>query len=302
VKVLRTPDERFDDLEGYAFAPRYSEVKGEDGTPIRIHHLDEGPRDAAPILLMHGNPTWAYLYRKFVPGLVEAGHRVVAVDLVGCGRSDKPGERSDYTQARHSDWISKWLTAVDLRDVTLFCHDWGGTLGLHLVAAFPERFARVIAANTGIPLGEGEGEFMKMWVGMMRDAITFPMDQMVPTGMTHAITPGELAAYKAPFPDPSYEAGICEFPMLIAVQPDNPGVPANREAWEKLGRFEKPFLTLFGAKDPVTRGGEKRIQQHVPGASGQPHHVFPDASHFLQEDVPEELVSRMLDWIQATTS
>jgi haloalkane dehalogenase len=299
MKVLRTPDERFAGLEGYAFEPHYTDVSDEDGTVLRIHHLDEGPRDAAPMLLMHGNPTWAYLYRKFVPPLVAGGHRVVAVDLVGCGRSDKPALRADYTQARHVDWLTKWLTQVDLRDVTLFCQDWGGTLGLHLVAGHPERFARVVAANTGIPLGEGEGEFMKMWVGMMRDAKTFPMDQMLPTGMNHAITPGELAAYKAPFPDPSYEAGICEFPMLIAVQPDNPGAPANREAWEKLGRFEKPFLTLFGAKDPVTQGGEKLLQKHVPGASGQPHHVFPEASHFIQEDVPDELVERIIAFVRS---
>ena len=297
MKVLRTPDECFAGLEGYDFEPHYTEVTDEDGTPIRIHHVDEGPRDAAPILLMHGNPTWAYLYRKFIPPLSAAGHRVVAVDLVGCGRSDKPAERADYTQARHIDWLSSWLAANDLRDITLFCQDWGGVLGLHLVARYPERFARVIASNTGMPLGEGESEFMKMWVGMMRDAVEFPMDQMVPTGMTHEITPGELAAYKAPFPDASYQAGTCEFPMLIAVQPDNPGLPENKDAWQKLGCFEKPFLTLFGAKDPVTPGVEKRLQAHVPGAAGQPHHVFPDANHFIQEDVPDELVRRILDFI-----
>ena len=299
MKVLRTPDERFAALEGYAFEPRYTEVRDDDGSLLRIHHLDEGPRDAAPILLMHGNPTWAYLYRRFVPPLVAAGHRVVAVDLVGCGRSDKPAERADYTQARHVDWLTQWLLKLDLRDVTLFCQDWGGTLGLHLVAAHPERFARIVAANTGMPLGEGENEFMKMWVGMMREAKTFPLQQMLPGGMIHTLTPGEQAAYQAPFPDPSYEAGICQFPLLIAVQPDNPGVPANRAAWERLGHFDKPFLTLFGARDPVTRGGEKRLQEHIPGAAGQPHHVFPDASHFIQEDVPEELVARLEAFIAA---
>ena len=231
---------------------------------------------------MHGNPTWAYLYRKFIPKLAAAGHRVVAVDLVGCGRSDKPAERADYTQARHVDWLSRWLTALDLRDITLFCQDWGGTLGLHLVAAFPERFARVIAANTGMPLGEGEGKFMKMWVGMMREAVEFPMQRMLPGGMTHEITPGEFAAYQAPFPDPSYHAGICQFPMLIAVQPDNPGVAANKDAWAKLASFDKPFLTLFGARDPVTPGVEKVLQAHIPGTAGQPHHVFPEANHFIQ--------------------
>lgn len=300
MKLLRTPDERFAELEGYAFEPRYSEVVDEDGSAIRIHHLDEGPRDAAPVLLMHGNPTWSYLYRKWIPSLAAAGHRVVSVDLVGCGRSDKPAERSDYSVARHVDWLSKWLTGLDLRDVSLFCQDWGGTLGLHLVADHPERFARVIASNTGMPLGEGESTFMKMWVGMMRNATQFPMDQMLPQGMTHAITSGELAAYKAPFPDPSYEAGICQFPLLIAVQPDNPGVPINRVAWEKLARFEKPFLTLWGALDPASGSAYKGLQAHIRGAAGQPHHVLPDASHFIQEDAPEELVEHLLEFIAAT--
>ena len=301
MQLLRTPEERFEGLEGYAFAPHYTEVKDEDGSVLRIHHVEEGPRDAAPILLMHGNPTWAYLYRNFVPELAAAGHRVLAVDLVGCGRSDKPAERSDYTQARHVDWLTKWLHALDLRDITLFCQDWGGTLGLHLVAAHPERFARVIASNTGLPLGEGESEFMKMWVGMMRDAERFPFEQMLASGMSHELTPEEFAAYRAPFPDPAYESALCIFPSLIAVQPDNPGVAANRASWERLGRFEQPFLTLFGAKDPVTQGGEKALIEHVPGAAGQPHHVFPDASHFIQEDVPEELVERILAFVRSTS-
>jgi haloalkane dehalogenase len=235
-----------------------------------------------------------------IPKLAAAGHRVIAVDLVGCGRSDKPRERADYTQDRHIDWLTKWMLALDLEEITLFCQDWGGTLGLHLVANHPERFARVIAANTGLPLGQGESEFMKMWVGMMRAAETFPFAQMLPSGMTHTLSPEEFAAYQAPFPDPSFEAAICTFPMLIAVQPDNPGVPANRDAWEKLGRFEKPFLTLFGAKDPVTQGGEQNLIDHIPGAAGQPHYVYPDASHFIQEDEPDDLVKRILAFIEST--
>lgn len=302
MKILRTPDACFADLEGHAFAPHYVEIDstGSGGPPLRIHYLDEGPRDAAPVLLMHGNPTWSYLHRRMIGPLAEAGHRVVAVDLVGCGRSDKPAERRDYTQKRHVDWLSRWLEALDLRDVTLYCQDWGGTLGLSLVALFPERFARVAASNTGVPLGEGESDFMKMWVGMMRDAEQFPFEQMVPSGMTHEITPGELAAYQAPFPDASYQAGICEFPSLIAVQPENPGVPLNRRVWEALGRFEKPFLTLWGALDPVSPGGDRRLQEHVPGAAGQDHQVFANASHFIQEDVPEQLVEHLLRFIAAT--
>jgi haloalkane dehalogenase len=301
VEILRTPDECFADLDGYAFEPHYAEVfaQGTDGQPLRIHYIDEGPADAAPVLLIHGNPTWSYLHRKFVAPLVAAGHRVISVDLVGCGRSDKPAQRSDYTQASHIHWLSQWLEALDLRDITLYCQDWGGTLGLGLVARHPERFARVAVSNSGLPLGQGESGFMKMWVTMMRDATTFPFDQMLPTGMKHVLTEGEMAAYKAPFPDDSYQAGILQFPMLIAVQPDNPGLPLNREWWKALGHFEKPFLTLFGEQDPVSAGGHVPLQAHIPGAAGQPHQLFAEASHFIQEDVPELLVDHLLRFIDS---
>jgi haloalkane dehalogenase len=298
--ILRTPDARFEKLPDYAFAPHYFEVRDDDGTPIRIHYVDEGPRGAKPILLMHGNPTWSYLHRKMIPGLAAAGHRVISVDLVGCGRSDKPSRKSDYTLARHYDWMGKWLTGMDLRDVTLYCQDWGGTIGLAMVARFPDRFARVVASNTGLPTGEGESEFMKMWVGMMRDATTFPLAMLLPQGMTYKIPPEELAAYVAPFPSDDYMAGIIQFPLLIAVQPDNPGVPLNKAAWLTLEKFEKPFLTLFGELDPVAKGADTAMQKRIPGAKGQPHHRFPTANHFIQEDVPNELVEHILRFIAST--
>ena len=296
MKIMRTPDERFGTLPGFPWAPHYMTVKDDDGTDIRIHYVDEGPRDAAPILLMHGNPSWAYLYRHMIPGLLETGRRVIAVDLVGCGRSDKPAEKSDYTLARHYDWMGKWLSQMDLTDTTLFCQDWGGTIGLYLVAQHPERFARVIAANTGLPLGEGESEFMKMWVGMMREATAFPW-QMFEAGMQRKLTEGELAAYRAPFPSSDYEAGIIQFPVLIAVQTDNPGAPLNRGAWAKLAKFDKPFLTLFGDLDPVARGWDTRAQGHIPGAAGQAHHTIPTANHFIQEDAPEELLAHIIPFL-----
>lgn len=292
MEILRTPDERFENLPDYAFAPHYQTVRDEDGTEIRIHCVDEGPRDAEPILLMHGNPTWAYLYRKMIPALLKTGRRVIAVDLVGCGRSDKPADKADYTLARHYDWMSKWLMAMDLQQITLFCQDWGGTIGLYLASQFPERFARVIASNTGLPLGEGESEFMKMWVGMMQAASDFPWP-MLEAGMTVKPSPEELAAYHAPFPTNAYEAGIIKFPLLIAVQVDNPGAPLNREAWVRLANFDKPFLTIFGDLDPVAKGWDKRAHKHIPGAKGQAHHTIPDASHFIQEDAPAELVERI---------
>ncbi len=297
MKILRTPDDRFVNLPNFPYAPHYTTIRDEDGTELRIHHVEVGPADAKPILLIHGNPTWAFLYRKMIPGLAATGRRVIAVDLVGCGRSDKPAARSDYTLARHYDWMSKWLEAMNLRDIMLFCQDWGGTIGLYLVSKYPERFASVVAANTGLPLGEGESEFMKMWVGMMRNATAFPWP-MLESGMTTKLTPEEVAAYRAPFPSAEYEMGLIEFPLLIAVQPDNPGVPINKAAWERLIKFDKPFLTLFGELDPVGRGWEKRAQQFIPGAKGQDHQIIANAHHFIQEDAADELVRRITAFLE----
>lgn len=299
MEILRSPDIAFENLPDYPWPARYVEVDAGDGTPLRMACVDEGPRDAKPVVLMHGNPTWSYLYRHMIPGLLAAGHRVIALDLVGCGRSDKPAKKSDYTLARHYAWTAEWLAKMDLRDITLFCQDWGGTIGLWLVAQHPQRFARVVAANTGLPLGEGESSFMKMWVGMMREATEFPW-QMLTGGMEKTLTDAEVAAYRAPFPDPSYESGLIEFPMLIAVQPDNPGAPLNRAAWPKLCAFDKPFLTLWGEKDRVAPTGDAKLQANVVGAKGQPHHRFPTAGHFLQENVPDELVARICAFIEET--
>lgn len=300
MEILRTPDECFARLEGYDFTPHYQDVRAGDGTPIRIHYVDEGPRDAQPILLMHGNPTWSYLHRKMIGPLAAAGHRVIAVDLVGNGRSDKPARKSDYTLASHYDWMEQWLLALDLRHITLYCQDWGGTIGLALVSRHPQRFDRVVASNTGVPEGRGESAFMQRWVALMRNATTFPLKQMIPPGMVHKLTPGELAAYIAPFPSDDYMAGIIAFPLLIAVQPDNPGVSLNKKVWEALERFDKPFLTLFGALDPVAKGADREMQRRIPGARGQNHQVFPNAHHFLQEDVPGELVEHILRFIVRT--
>jgi haloalkane dehalogenase len=296
MEIKRTPDERFANLPGWDFTPLYLTVDDEDGTPLRIHYIEEGPRDADPILLIHGNPTWSYLHRKMIPVLVDAGHRVIAVDLVGCGRSDKPAAKADYTLERHYAWMSQWLLAMDLTNVTLFCQDWGGTIGLYLVSMYPERFARVMCSNTGLPTGTGESDFMKMWVGMMRAAVDFPWP-MLQQGMGVELSAGELAAYRAPFPDNTYESGIISFPGLITVQPDNPGTPINQEAWARLANFDKPLLTVFGDLDPVAKGFDKRLQKHVPGAAGQAHAVLAQANHFIQEDAPGALCDHLLGLI-----
>lgn len=297
MQILRTPEACFEDLPGWPYPPRYTTIQDDSGAELRIHWIDEGPPDAEPILLMHGNPTWAYLYRKMIPGLLATGRRVIAVDLVGCGRSDKPASKDDYTLARHYDWMSKWLVAENLRNITLFCQDWGGTIGLYLVSAFPERFNRVIASNTGLPLGEGGNPALEAWLSMMGAATEFPwafFQNYLPPGLT----PAEHAAYRAPFPDPSYEAGITKFPVLIAIHADNPGAALNRAAWERLKAFHKPFLTLFGANDPVSRGWDKRAQREIPGAAGQDHHLVPEAGHFIQEDAPEEMVRRIAAFLE----
>lgn len=299
MKILRTPDSQFENLPDYDFAPHYTTIHDEDGTPIRIHHIDEGPRDAQPILLMHGNPSWSYLHRKMIRPLVQTGRRVIAVDLVGLGRSDKPSEKSDYTLARHYDWMAQWLKGMDLNHITLYCQDWGGTIGLYLVSLFPERFDRVMISNSFIPLGEGENEFMRMWTGMMKDATTFPWEVFA-QGVARPISNAELMAYQAPFPSPEYQAGIVKFPMLIAVQTDNPGAPLNRAAWERLKTFNKPFVTVFGGLDPVSGGLDLRMQKSIPGAAGQDHCTIPHAHHFIQEDAPEILVERLTRFLEVS--
>ncbi|MFO0697339.1 MAG: haloalkane dehalogenase [Polyangiales bacterium] len=291
MKVLRTPDERFEGLVDYSFAPHYTEIADPDGTRLRLHHVDEGPRDAAPILLMHGEPTWSYLYRHLVRGLAAKGHRVVAPDLVGFGRSDKPSEISDYTYERHVRWMSDWLLALDLRDVTLFCQDWGGLVGLRLVAAFPERFARVVVANTGLPIGMGMTEGFQRWLEFSQKVRVFPVGTIVANGTVRKPGPEVVAAYDAPFPDESYKAGARCFPTLVPVTPQHASVEENKAAWKVLERFDKPFLTAFSDSDPITGGGDRVFQKLVPGAKGQPHVTIARAGHFLQEDAPDELVA-----------
>jgi haloalkane dehalogenase len=290
MEILRTPDERFAGLDGFDFSPHYSEViDGQDGTRLRIHHLDEGPRDAAPVLLMHGEPSWCYLYRRFIPDLVARGHRVVAPDLVGFGRSDKPARRDDYTYERHVQWMSDWLTQLDLTGITLFCQDWGGLIGLRLVAAFPDRFARVVVSNTGLPVGTGATDGFRAWLDFSQNVPVFPVGMIVNGGCHRDLSPAEIAAYDAPFPDETYKEGARQFPTLVPITPEHGSVAENKAAWDVLARFDKPLLTAFGAEDAITRGGERPFIDRVPGAKGQAHTVLQGAGHFLQEDVPAEL-------------
>ena len=301
MKVCRTPDSCFANLPGYDFEPHYKMIEDDDGTQLRVHFVDVGPSDAQPILLMHGNPSWAFLYRKMIPGLAATGRRVIAVDLIGCGRSDKPAKRKYYTQARHVDWMTKWVQAMDLNNITLFCQDWGGTIGLNLVAEMPERFDRVVASNTGLPIGDGANKTLRTWQRLMKFLPSFPLKSAFrKTVKSEDFNDEVLRGYLAPFPGRSYQAGIMQFPQLIAVFADNPSVAQNRSALEKLGRFDKPFLTLFGNRDPVTRGLEKVFIDGVPGAKGQKHKIIRGAGHFIQEDRPDDLVAEIIPFLDVT--
>lgn len=309
MRVLRTPEERFADLPGFHFRPHYVEVPtgepagGAGAERLRVHYLDEGPADAAEtVLCLHGEPSWSFLYRKMVPVLVAAGHRVVAPDLVGFGRSDKPADRRDYTYARHVEWLRAALfDRLDLRGVTLVCQDWGGLLGLRLVAEHPERFRRVVAANTGLPTGdERPTKAFLDWQRFSQEAARLPIGAIVDGATTSNLPPEVVAAYDAPFPDERYKEGARQFPALVPTTPDDPASDANRRAWQMLRAFERPFLCAFSDGDPITRGADRLFTTAVPGAAGQPHVTIAGGGHFLQEDKGEALAAVVADFIGRT--
>lgn len=298
MQVLRTPDERFEGLTDWPYAPRYTEIADADGTRLRVHHVDEGPRQQRPILLMHGEPSWAYLYRKIIADLVARGRRAVAPDLVGFGRSDKPAKRTDYTYERHVAWMSDWLVRNDLKDIVLFCQDWGGLIGLRLVAAFPERFAAVVVSNTGLPVGQGKTEGFEAWLNFSQNAPELPIGFILNGGTARDLTDAERAAYDAPFPDESYKEGARQFPALVPITPEHASIAENEAAWKVLERFDKPFLTAFSDGDPITRGGEAIFQARVP-ATKTSRHVTLKGGHFIQEDAPAEIAA-LLDELVAS--
>lgn len=291
MNILRTPDSRFESLPDWPFAPHYTQIlDAGTGQTLQLACVDEGPPDGRTVLLMHGEPTWSYLYRHIIPKLVALGYRVVAPDLIGFGRSDKLADRSEYTYERHVQWLSNWLTTKDLRGVTLFCQDWGGLLGLRLVAAFPERFAQVVAANTGLPDGSPPSDAFMQWLAFSQSTSDLPVGQIVAMGVDRTLSREEVAAYDAPFPDASYKAGACQFPTLVPITPQHPSVAENKAAWRVLSAFEKPFMTAFSDNDMVTRGWDIALQQRIPGSKGQTH-VTLRGGHFLQEDSPDEIVN-----------
>lgn len=290
--VVRTPDEHFTDLPDWPYEPRHVEVDG----GLRVAVVDEGPADADPVLLMHGEPSWAYLYRHVIPPLVDAGHRVVAPDLIGFGRSDKPTSTGDYSYARHVAWMREALfDRLDLTRITFFGQDWGGLVGLRLVAADPARYAAVVVANTGLPTGDQQmSEAFLAWQRWSQEAEHFPVGRLVDGGCQRELSDAERAAYDAPFHDDVATAGARVFPALVPSSPDDPAAADQRAAWEELQGFEAPFLTAFSDGDPLTAGADRVFQKRVPGAAGQPHRTIEGAGHFLQEDQPAEVVKAIL--------
>jgi len=294
VDALRTPDDRFASLPNYDLAPHYVDVDG-----LRVHYVDEG--SGPVVLLMHGEPTWSYLYRKMIPLLTAKGLRTVAPDLVGFGRSDKPSKRTDYSYATHVAWMWGFVQAAKLDDINVFGQDWGGLIGLRLVAEHPERFARVVASNTGLPTGEGGmGEAFRRWREFSQTVPEMPIGAIIAGGCNIAkLTPEEIAAYDAPFPDESYKEGARQFPILVPAEPDDPARADQERAWKSLATFEKPFLTCFGDADPITRGADVQMREVIPGAKGQPHATIEGGGHFIQEDKPDELARLIADFVNA---
>lgn len=301
MKFLRTPDERFANLPGYAFAPHYLMVDDTEGGELRMHYLDEGQADAPVVLMLHGEPSWSFLYRKMIPVVTAAGYRVIAPDLIGFGRSDKPTQRTDYTYQRHVDWVRTLLLQLGLTNITLVCQDWGGLIGLRLVGEHPELFARVVAANTMLPTGDFHpGDAFLKWQEFSQTTPVFTTGKIVAGGCATPLSDEVVAAYDAPFPDESYKEGARQFPKLVPVTPDDPATPANRAAWQVLFQFHKPFLCAFSDKDKITAAAEPVIRKLIPGCAGQPHTTIENGGHFLQEDQGETLAKVVVDFMQAT--
>lgn len=291
-KHLRTPDERFDDLPDYPFTANYVDIDG-----LRMHYVDEGPRDGPLMLLLHGEPSWSYLYRHMIPPLATAGFWVIAPDLIGFGKSDKPTRRKDYSYAGHVAWMQQFITRLDLNAITLFCQDWGSLIGLRVAAENEERFARIALGNGGMPTGDQQmPKAFRLWRAFARYSPWFPIGRIINSGTVTELSRQVIAAYDAPFPSARYKAGARAFPTLVPDRPDDPASDANRAAWEVYRRWEKPFLTTFSNRDPITRGGEVPWQENVPGARGLAHVKIRNAGHFLQEDKGPELARVLIDF------
>ena len=300
MQTLRTPDDRFDDVPDFPYAPEYSEVSDDEGGALRVAWVQDGPEDADLVLMLHGEPSWSYLYRKMIPILVAAGHRVICPDLVGFGRSDKPTRREDHSYARHVEWMRALaFDVLDLRNVTLVGQDWGGLIGLRLAAEHPERFARLVVANTGLP--NGEQPMAEIW-WRFREAITtvpeLNIGAFVQGGCRKQMSDEVRAGYDAPFPTDEYCAGPRAMPGLVPTSPDDPAAAANKAAWAKLSVSPTPMLVAFSDSDPITGPMGAIFQREMRGAQGIDHPVIRGAGHFLQEDAGEELANHIVEFLR----
>ena len=292
-KVHRTPDARFADIPDYPFAPHYHELSG----GMRLHYLDEGPRDAAPVLMMHGEPSWSFLYRKMIGPVAAGGYRVLAPDLIGFGKSDKPTNKAAYTYAAHVEWMLEWFDALALDRVVLACQDWGSLVGLRMVAARPDRFAGVVLSNGGLPEGQDPPAAFAAWRNFSRYSPVFPVGRILQLATTSELSPGEVAAYNAPFDTRGSKAGARIFPSLVPLGP-NEAVPDQKAAWAVLEQFDKPFTCCFSDRDPITRGGDALFLGRVPGARDNELHRTLKGGHFIQEDDPHGFVAAILETAQ----
>lgn len=295
---LTTPEQRFKQIVDFPYTPNFLQVDDNEGDLLNLHYIDEGSKDANVVLMLHGEPSWAYLYRKMISPVVAAGYRVIAPDLIGFGKSDKPTERSDYTYQRHLDWVRQVIIQLNLKNITLICQDWGGLLGLRLVAEHPDLFARVLAANTMLPTGDHRpSQAFLDWQTFSQKVDVFPVAGIIKGATVTPLSVEVLAAYDAPFPDETYKAGARQFPLLVPTTPDDPASEANRLAWQTLQQFSKPFITAFSDLDPVTSGGDKIMQKLIPGCQGQAHTTIVKGGHFLQEDQGEQLAEVLLTFM-----
>ena len=292
MQALRTPDSAFDNLPDYSFKPNYIDLK--EG--LRMHYVDEG--QGPLVLLLHGEPSWSYLYRFMIADLVKKGYRCVAPDLIGFGKSDKWDDQSAYTYQSHRDWLFELVTGLGLKNINLFCQDWGGLLGLRIAGEHPELFDRIAASNTFLPTGDiPPGEAFLKWRDFSQNVSKLPIGKIIQGATVRKLTAGEITAYNAPYPEENFKAAARKFPLLVPITPDDPAAAANRIAWEGLKKFEKPFLTLFGDSDPVTKGADLLFRRYVPGAKKQPHATIEKGGHFIQEDKPHELCDHLHAWI-----
>ena len=300
LEFLTTPEHCFEQITDFCYTPHFLQVDDNEEGSLNLHYIDEGPRDANVVLMLHGEPSWAYLYRKMIDPVVEAGYRVIAPDLIGFGKSDKPTERGDYTYQRHLDWVRQVIIQLNLKDIILVCQDWGGLLGLRLVAEHPDLFSRVLAANTMLPTGDHTpNEAFLNWQRFSQEVAVFPVSGIIKGATVTHLSSEVLAAYDAPFPDESYKAGVRQFPLLVPTTPDDPASEANRLAWQTLQQFTKPFMTAFSDSDPVTAGGDKIMQKLIPGCQGQAHTIIAQGGHFLQEDQGKKLAEVLLTFLDS---